>query len=397
MKSAFLDKLINRLDRMDPGSLQTQFLRLAQDKGLLETLFNAIREGVLVLDGNGRITYSNRAVEKLLGLPPNAIGQPIRRFLRDIEWDKLLKFDEKEWSRLVSREIEITYPERRFVDFYVVPLSAATPEEEGAVVILRDTTRDHEHEAKTIESERLNALTLLAAGVAHEIGNPLNSLNIHLQLIDRELDGLAPAKRQGLQELLDVAKKEVGRLDQIITQFLRAIRPTRPSFERASVRDVLDETLEFLKHEIKDRDVLVEVEAPGDLPTAHVDPAQIKQAFFNIIRNAIQAMTNGGLLKITLASNDRFVSIAFKDTGPGIPPEELSHIFEPYHTTKHEGTGLGLMIVQRIVRDHGGQIEVHSEPRTGTTFTLLLPRDEQRVRLLKAHRPSGATHHGVRA
>mgnify|MGYP003586852473 CR=1 FL=1 len=397
MKTAFLDKLINRLDRMDPGSLQTHFLRLAREKGLLETIFNAVHEGLIVLDAEGRVSYANRAAEKQLGFAAaGAVGQPIARYLRDIEWDRVLHLDEAEWSRLVSREVEVTYPEHRFLAFYVVPLPAETPEEGGAVVILRDITRDREQEARVIESERLNALTLLAAGVAHEIGNPLNSLHIHLQLIEREIEGLPKEKAEGLRELADVARKEVGRLDQIITQFLRAIRPTTPSFERGSLKHVLDETLAFLKHEIRDRDVLVEVECADDLPAVQIDPAQIKQAFFNIIRNAIQAMPGGGLLKISLAASDRFVMVSFKDTGPGIPPEELGRIFEPYHTTRKEGSGLGLMIVQRIVREHGGQIEVHSEPRVGTTFTIVLPREEHRIRLLKAHK-AGSTHHGESA
>jgi two-component system, sporulation sensor kinase E len=396
MKSAFLDKLIERLDRIDPGNLQNQFLRLAQEKGFLETLFHAVREGLIVLDADGRMTFANHAAEKMLGFSmETALGQPIRKYLRDIEWDRVLHLDEQEWSRLMSRELEITYPVHRFLDFYVVPLPADTPEATSAVVILRDITRDREHEAQTLESERLNALTLLAAGVAHEIGNPLNSLNIHLQLIERELGDLPPEKRDGLRELLDVAKKEIGRLDQIITQFLRAIRPTQPNFAREFVSDVLRDTLDFLKYEIRNRDVLVEVECPDSLPPIQIDQGQIKQAFFNIIRNAIQAMPNGGLLKISLAETDRFIAVSFKDSGPGIPPEELSHLFEPYHTTKPGGSGLGLMIVQRIVRDHGGQIEVHSEPRVGTTFILYLPRDEQRIRLLKAHRSAGATAAGV--
>ncbi len=391
MKNGFLEKLIGRLDRIDPGSLQTHFLRLSQEKGLLETIFNAVREGLIVLDGDGRITYANHAAEKLLGFKAeSAIGEPIRKYLRDIEWEDVLRLDEKEWSRLVSREIEVTYPEHRFLDFYVVPLGTTEPGESGAVVILRDTTRDRQQEVKTIESERLNALTLLAAGVAHEIGNPLNSLNIHLQLIERELADLPKQNRETLTELVEVSKKEVARLDQSITQFLRAIRPTPLNLAKSSLPDVLKETIQFLKHEIRDRDILVETESPDDLPPIMIDAAQIKQVFFNIIRNAIQAMPNGGMLKISLVASDRHVAISFKDSGPGIAPEDLSHIFEPYHTTKAEGSGLGLMIVQRIVRDHGGQIEVHSEPRLGTTITILLPRDEQRVRLLKAHK-AGST------
>ncbi len=385
MKSAFIDKLLERIDRLDTGSLQAHFLRLAGEKGLLETIFHAIQEGIVVVDEKGLIRYVNRAAEKLLGFrAEQATGSLISRYLREIEWDLVLELDAEAWSNLVSREIEINYPEHRFLDFYVVPLAAVEAGQKGAVVILRDITRERESESRTMESERLQAITLLAAGVAHEIGNPLNSLTIHLQLLERELRGRPEEDAAPMRELLEVAQREVERLDQIITQFLRALRPTEPNLERTPLREVLDQTLAFLKHEIRDRDVLVDVQAQEDLPPALLDRNQIKQVFFNIIRNAIQAMSKGGLLTIRLSSDDRFVAIAFKDTGPGIPAENLGNLFDPYFTTKKEGTGLGLMIVQRIVRDHGGEIEVRSEPKAGTTFTIFLPRDERRIRLLKA-------------
>jgi two-component system, sporulation sensor kinase E len=385
MKAGFIDKLIDRLDRLDPGHLQTHFLRLAQEKGLLETIFNAIQEGVIVLDAEGVVSYANHAAESMLGFRGDkARGQPISHYLTDVDWERILKLDETEWANLVHREIEISYPRHRFVNFYVVPLSAVNPEEEGAVVMLRDVTRDRQDQASTLETERLSAVTLLAAGIAHEIGNPLNSLTIHLQLLDQELESVTPESRDHLRELVEVAHEEVARLDQIINQFLRAIRPAEPSFERGSLLIVLEETLSFLKPEIKAKDILVEVEALEDLPPAQIDPAQIKQAFFNIIRNAIQAMASGGLLKIQLSHNDRIVGVAFTDSGPGIPQQAIGHLFEPYHTTKPDGTGLGLMIVQRIVREHGGEIEVRSDPGVGTTFSIFLPRDERRIRLLKA-------------
>jgi signal transduction histidine kinase len=296
-----------------------------------------------------------------------------------------LNLDGDEWEKLVRREIEVTYPDHRFVEFYVVPLSVVEEHEQGAVVIFRDVTRDRETTAESIESERLKALTLLAAGVAHEIGNPLNAVTIHLQLMKRELADLEDSEmRQSLMELVEVSQREVRRLDRIITQFLRAIRPSLPDRRPVQMERLLDEILELMRHEIKNRRILVEREQPEQLPSVPADETQVKQAFFNIIKNAMQAMEDGGILKISIEVSPRFISICFTDNGPGISPENLGSIYEAYHTTKATGSGLGLMIVQRILRDHGGEIEISSTPQRGTSFTLNFPRDDMRLSLLEA-------------
>ncbi len=390
MKSAFWNKLIERLDRLDPGSVQAQFLRLASERGLLETIFHALREGILVLDAEGRIVYANRGACRLLGMDEAAsVGQPMKRYLREIEWESLLRLDDKEWARMASREIEISYPEHRFLALYLAPLENPTDGRTGVVMILRDVTQERDHEAEMVESERLNAVLMLAAGVAHEIGNPLNSLAIHLQLIDRELRGLPETEAGALRELLDVARGEIQRLDQILAQFLKAIRPSLPNFERRALPELVAATLETLAAEIRDRKVVVEVEAADDLPSAWVDPGQVLQAFFNVIRNAVQAMSGGGVLRISFAASDRLAGVIFHDTGPGIPPGQMGELFEPFRTTKPNGHGMGLMIVQRIVRDHGGTVLVDSLP-TGARIQLNFPRDDQRVRLLSAPKASAS-------
>ncbi|NLE67146.1 MAG: PAS domain S-box protein [Lentisphaerae bacterium] len=387
MKPAFLDKLIERLDKLDPTSLQMQFLRLTREKGVLEAMFNTIQDGILVLDAGGHVLYANAAAAGLLGFKPESLPrQPIGRYLRDVEWDRILNLDSSEWSRLITREVEITYPRRRFLSLVVTPMADATARERELVLILRDITDQRRKEHTLIQSERLNAVTLLAAGVAHEIGNPLNSLNIHLQLAEREIGELPEDARKSLGKLLGVARSEVERLTQIITQFLKAVRPTLPELSLASLRELVMETLDFMKPEIENRDVLVEVRDQGDIPPVSADRNQMRQAFFNIVKNALQSMSKGGILTITLFSTDAAAGVSFKDTGAGIPSDMFAHLFEPYHTTKASGSGLGLMIVQRIVRDHGGEIEIESKPGAGTTFTVILPLDARRVRLLKAPR-----------
>lgn len=386
MKSRFLDKLIDRMDRMDSDSVQTQFLHLAREKGLLETIFQAIQEGLVVVGSGARIHYANRAAEGLFGFKlEDAEGQPIARYIRDIDWEKVLHLDEEEWEKLIRREIEVTYPEHRFVQFYVVPLSEVQEGEQGAVVMFRDVTHERESTEESIESERMRALTLLAAGVAHEIGNPLNAVTIHLQLMERELEDVENEGLCGsLLELVEVSKRELNRLDRIITQFLRAIRPSLPDRKPVEVGRMLDETLDLMKYEIANRRILVERTSAKSVPTVPADETQVKQAFFNLIKNALQAMECEGILKISVEVSSRFVSVCFEDNGPGISSEDLGAIYEPYRTTKEEGSGLGLMIVQRILRDHGGEIEISSTPDQGTAFTLHFPRDDVRMALLDA-------------
>ncbi|MBR4252936.1 MAG: PAS domain-containing protein [Kiritimatiellae bacterium] len=380
MKEAFWNKLADRLDKLDPDSVQAQFVRLSAERGLMETIFHALREGILVLNADGRVLFANRAVCRMLGLDEKkTAGRLLSKLVRNLDGQEFVRAGRAgDWT-LASREIEISYPEHRFLSVYLAPLSEASAD--GVVMILRDTTRERDHAAEMVESERLNAVLMLAAGVAHEIGNPLNALSIHMQLMDRKLRKLPPDEAAPLKQLVDVARGEIDRLDRILSQFIKAVRPTLPQFARESLPALARETLESLSAEIHDRNIRLEFEEPEDLPTAWVDAGQVRQAFFNVMHNAIQAMGDGGVLRVSFASADRLVGIAIEDTGPGISANRMGDLFEPFQTTKANGNGMGLMIVQRILRDHGGTIMVDTQPG-GTRIQLNFQRDDQRVRLL---------------
>ncbi len=393
MVTGFFDRVASRLDRLDKKSLETYVSRLVQERGFLETIFQSIQEGILVVDSNGQLLYANRSAEVLAGFEYAKVkGRSILRYLRDWEWEHLLELPasmSEGWSRMVTREIEINYPEHRIVAVSARPLEVDGPDISGIVVILRDITKERQEEASALESERSDAVKLLAAGVAHEIGNPLNALNIHLQLLSRELAEVNDKEqRESLEELADVARIEVERLDTTITQFLRAIRPSKPKLEVEKSTEVLQETLRLLKTEFENRRIAVTVDFPDTVPTVHLDRSQIKQVFFNLIKNALEAMPDGGALKIVFTVDDVYVNIAFYDNGSGICASDMRHIFEPYNTTKKEGSGLGLMIVQRIIDDHSGEIELSSKLDEGSCFKIRLPRSERRVRMLSRGRHS---------
>lgn len=382
MKRAFLDKLIGRVGRLQPGDLQLYLSELAREKGFLETLFNVFREGVIVADTTGRVLYVNRAASEFFGVPAEEwAGKPLSEIVRGLRWEEVATRE-----GVVSRDMEVFYPEKRLLNFYCVPVfegdSQHPTTQVALAIILRDVTETKREAEEALESERLSAVALLAGGVAHEIGNPLNSLDIHLQLLQRRVRKLPAKARAELEEILDVTRQEVARLDHIITQFLRAIRHQPPALRPGNLNEVIRESLAFLEAEIRDRDVLVEMELAENLPAVSFDADQIKQVIYNVVRNALQAMKSGGILRVKTEALDNGVRMSFADTGGGIPPEVVTRIFEPYFTTKDGGTGLGLYIVRRIVRAHGGELALESTPGKGLVLSVRLPRDDQRVRML---------------
>ena len=387
-KHTSLDRVLGRLDTLDAVNLTNLVQRLARQRPLFEDIFNALQEGVLVITSDGEIEYANASAHRLIGLGDDELdGKVLWRLVPGLRPTLGVSLDDDDAALpAVAREFELTYPEPRTVRLYMVPFrQVGRGGSRRFAVILSDVTRDKLSTEARIQDDRTSSVLLLAAGVAHELGNPLNSLTIHLQLIERKLRKLKAGKdTDSLAESIQVCRDEVNRLDGIITNFLNALRPQPPDLTEVDLAEVLTSVLAFQQKEIADRGITVDAETDSSLPSVMADRNQVKQVFFNLLKNALEAMQPGGRLRIRARTDDDNVIVALGDSGTGIKHEDLARLFQPYYTTKPGGHGLGLMIVQRIMREHGGQIGIESKEGAGTLVTLQFPRKDRRVRMLQS-------------
>ena len=389
MKNTGLEKILGRIEDLDSVNLGILVQRLARERKMQETVFNTIQDGVIVIDSDGVVQYANDAALGLIGLKGNDIGvtrlwKMVPDLAKSIDLETVM--GEKKSAPVLSREIELNYPDHRVVRLYMVPIDAQVGHDDsgGYVIVLSDVTEERVSMEERLESERIDSIVRLAAGVAHELGNPLNPLTIHLQLIERKLKKLAKQPdATKLTESLQVCQGEVERLDGIITHFLKAIRPQKLELNELDLLGLVEDVLRVQEAELSNRKLEVKVEVSDDLPIILGDRDQIKQAFFNLIKNAMEAMQPSGSLRILARCDDDYVYLQFVDNGSGISEEDLSKVFQAYYTTKEEGHGLGMMIVERIMREHGGHINIESRKEAGTAITLQFPQQHRRTRLLE--------------
>ena len=358
--------------------------RLSRDLSRMETVFNAIRSAIVVCDCAGEIIFANSYAGDLLGI--GAADVSVYKLLPGMDE----AVSDAARGSYALREFEISYPERKMLSAQIIPFDFG----DGGTfaLILNDVTREKLSTEERIESEKLSSLLNLASGVAHEIGNPINSITIHLQLAMRRLKKLAEKLPgdgliEGVRESVEICSSEVSRLDSIIENFLKALRPMRPDMADCDPIKPLAETLKTLDAELENLGISVAVNVDAPLPTVYADANLLKQLYFNILHNAMEAMDAGGDITVRALADDDFVKISFADTGCGIDEEGMSKLFQPYYTTKTDGHGLGMTIIQAIVRAHGGKIDVESGPERGTTITVSFPRAHRRIRTLRQNAP----------
>jgi two-component system, NtrC family, sensor histidine kinase PilS len=347
---------------------------LASLRALHERIVESIRSGVITTDLEWRVYTANRAAEEMTGYGAADLrGQDVSILFGDIR----ARIEESLAAVAAGHaspryESECLTPEGFLVKlgYNISPLYSERGETTGLVITFQDLTDIRSMEETSRRQERLSAVGRVAAGIAHEIRNPLAAMRGSIQVLRSELEADAPQR-----ELMDIVLSESDRLNRIITDFLTYARPRKFSLEETDLREPLRETFALLRHspEMLDGHRLEE-ELPGEPLVAMADVEGIRQVFWNLARNALKAMPDGGTLRAEMGlSAGRSVRITFADTGRGMTPAQVERLFEPFSSSTTGGTGLGLSIVYQIIRDHGGTINVRSRQGHGTTIAIELP------------------------
>ena len=341
------------------------------DQRALESFVEELEDAVAVFAPDGRLTFSNAAMDAALGLPPDA-NQSVSE---NPSLESMLPA-EHPYRVAVERALagealdpvttDVPAAGQRLVTASAVPGAGGAPL--GVLLVSRNLAYISHVESTLSYSRKLSALNRLTAGIAHEIKNPLNATMIHLELLR-----MALADREQPLEHVNVIARQVRRLDEVVQGFLKFTRPEDLQLKAVDVGGVFDQIRSIVQAEAQKNRVELSVDVPAGLPPVQGDATLLEQAFLNLALNACQAMPTGGRLSISAqVAPARRITIDVEDTGTGIPPEHLSRIFDLYFTTKTGGSGIGLSLVFRTVQLHNGEIEVESTPGHGARFRIHL-------------------------
>lgn len=355
------------------ASIDTMFKNLIQLKGFTERILESMNSGVLIFNQQGSITYANPEAKLMLAHQFPEGWNILNNYNEDLPKELYEVMKEVLETQVTHENTKLrvkTSGQKRVLTFNAFPFRNESGREIiGTACFIKDITQIEALEEQLMRADKLSALGVLAAGIAHEIRNPLTGMKMIVQLLESDF-----SEDDSRREPLDIIQREIDRLENIIGNLLDFARPTKSKTIPVSPAKVVEDCYKLIKNQLNKQHITFELIQTSQCPRTVADPDQLKQVFINIMTNAIQAIVKDGKLTVNIEhTNDERVKIAFEDSGCGISNERLRDIFNPFMTTKEDGTGLGLSMAQRIVEEHGGSIEVQSVEGEGSTFTVYLP------------------------
>jgi len=372
MRSSFLEKALSRADKLTNEQLRSLFNELVLSNDRLEAALQSMFDGIVVCNLDHEPVLINKSAERILRIQGGWGSSPFWMTMADEELKDFFYLALTSEETILGREFALQSSGGTRI--IAISLSALLSGDRiaGTIIHIEDITDKRRKETQLRRAESLAALTTLAAGVAHEINNPLGSISIRIQLLEKLIRTEKPDKA-AMSKHLEIVKEEMERLKHIVVDFLFAVRPMDIQLLSENPGPIIEQIADFVQPEADRKGIDVKLDIGADLPRVLMDKRHIKQALLNLIQNAMAAMPEGGTLGILAEVADDELRISVSDTGTGIPEELLTKIFEPYFTTKKNGTGLGLTITFKIIKEHAGEISLESKEGRGSTFTIHLP------------------------
>jgi len=374
--SQFVKKASSKIEKLS----DEEILRIIDTQNNELKVRNVILDnsiaGCLMLDRDGNVLFSNAPLAELISLYPRKkyTGVPYARAISDADIVSFIKTFIEGGKPSVEEFFEVD--DHVNGTRSVSCMASRIQDPAGYLFFFRDITYFKRFREEFRKNESLAQMTTMAAGVAHEIKNPLASISIYLQLMEKMMEKNGSMTAQEARKYLDVVSEEVDRINRIAVDFLFAVKPMKVNLSICSVNDIVEKTLEVVKAELEEKGITLKTHLAVSLPKVMADCSLIQQSLLNLIKNAMQAMPEDQKEKnITVSTyiEGDMVRISVSDNGCGMTEEQMSKIFEPYYTTKSSGTGLGLTVLFKIMKQHGGDVTVRSVPGEGSEFTLQLP------------------------
>ena len=375
MSNKLLKKFVEDLSSCPVDELKNLVNKAIEEEDILFTLFDSLEDGHLIMNRNSVVVFANQKARSTIPYKRSSRsieGLYIDDCITDRDMCRFIKSVLKGEERSEDRDFSIQSGNE--VRVYRVSFNRINTDRECYVdVVIREITDSIRKETRLRRSESLASMTTMAAGVAHEIKNPLAAMKIHTQLMRKTFQKNGSMTLDQAESFLSVLEEEIEHLNKIAVDFLFAVKPMEVELKKESINDIVSDILSFLEPEAEDKKVIVESKLSSFIPNIELDSRLVKQALLNLIQNAFAAMEGGGKLTVVTKLNGDYVSVRISDTGCGIDEDKLGKIFEPYYTTKASGTGLGLTLVYKIMKEHHGDIHVSSRKGEGTTFELEFP------------------------
>lgn len=379
------ERAIKALPRQNADQIKAIVNELVEGNKVLETVLSSLPSGIMVSDINHDLIFINTQARRLLKIKGNDfLEKKIWKACHDMDISEFIQANLISQERIDGEDFNIQIGDKvKTLSLSILPL-VDRGTIKGSFISLDDVTQKQAEALRLRRAESLASLTTLAAGVAHEIKNPLGSISIHIQLMQKCLNSENDICKMDLMDYLNIVNEEVDRLNQIVVNYLFAVRPMDTNPKCRCINALIGELIEFIHFELEQESIEIITNLEENLPELKLDDQLIKQAFLNIIKNAQASMIGeGGILKIRTYKVQDTVAVSISDSGPGIPGEIKNKIFEPYFTTKDSGSGLGLTLVYKIMKEHSAEIRLNTAVGVGTDFTFIFPIPQTDQHLLE--------------